>query len=147
MNSKVKTIWMVDDDADDREIFQEIIENLDCEYNFHGFNNGSSAIARLDDEVPDILFLDLNMPPLDGYQTLEKIREHTKFNEIPRIIIFTTSISDFDQNQTFEMGASMFLTKFADYNKVRETLKQILDIDWESREITRETFIYKPLNK
>lgn len=138
-----KTIWIVDDDSEDREIFRDALSNTGLAYDLKNFENGSAALEELDRSVPDILFLDLNMPPLDGYGTLSAIRKHEKFRAIPRIVIFTTSKSKADQDETFRMGASMFLTKPNDFAELKRAISQILQMDWIDWESDKKSFLYK----
>lgn len=135
-------IWIADDDQDDRDVFHEIINDLKIRCEITEFKNGFDVVDALDNHVPDILFLDLNMPPLNGYETVENIRSHARFEEIPRIVIFTTSRSEVDQEETFKLGASLFLTKPNEFSDLREAIQYVFSIDWDHRERSKENFLY-----
>jgi CheY-like chemotaxis protein len=83
-------ILYADDDEDDREIFASLIQQIDpaiillqAEDGFHAMNILSNG------DLPDIIFLDINMPVLDGYETLAEIRKDERFSDI-RVIMFST---------------------------------------------------------
>jgi len=80
---------LVDDDYEDAHVFRETLEKVDpdvlCYYALHG----QDALDKLESReiaVPDIIFLDMKMPVMDGRKFLELIRQHKKFAEIPVII-------------------------------------------------------------
>src|SRR6476619_4678510 len=76
--------------------------------------NGRQVIDYLDtsaeDNLPALIVLDLNMPEMDGRQTLKKIKAHPAFHRIP-VAIVTTSANRIDKEVCHRLGASLFLTK------------------------------------
>ena len=86
-------ILYVDDDSEDREIFIEILEEIDPNIKVVEASNGLETINLLaTDELPDIIFLDINMPLLNGDETLVKIRNDKRL-EKTRVVMFSTSIN------------------------------------------------------
>jgi len=127
---KAKRILLVDDDADDqlffRDAINEVHELLDCEI----ANNGLEAINQIaTPPPPDLIFLDLNMPVMNGYQCLEILKKEDRYKHIP-VIIFTTSNNMHDINRAREMGANLFFTKPTNFTTLCTKLDKILDMDF-----------------
>lgn len=81
--SKKITIILTDDDEEDRDFFQYAILDLKIDCNLLLFSSGQELIDYLnnDNDIPDIVFLDLNMPGMSGFEALEKIRADKKFTK------------------------------------------------------------------
>ena len=104
-----KSIMFVDDDQDDVEIFSDALRNLDPGVEITVAENGLKALDLLNNKLPGLIVLDLNMPFLDGKQTFEKIKANPKFGDVP-IIIFTSSVNPADRMMFDTLGIS-FITK------------------------------------
>ncbi len=74
---------------------------------------------------PSVIFLDLNMPRIDGRKFLTAIKRHPKFNSIP-IIIYTTSSNEKDREAMMQLGAVNYMVKQADFYSLKENLITIL---------------------
>lgn len=84
-------ILYADDDNEDQEVFAEIILRINPEIKILRAKNGLKAIEILSgNEMPDLIFLDLNMPLLNGYQALHQIRKNDKFKNTDVIICSTS---------------------------------------------------------
>jgi CheY-like chemotaxis protein len=85
------TILYADDDKEDQEVFAEIIEAIDPTITILFAQNGIRTMEILAScDVPDIVFLDVNMPFLNGYQALAEIRKNDKFDKT-RVIVYSTN--------------------------------------------------------
>ena len=104
-----KSIMFVDDDQDDVEIFSDALRNLDPGVEITVAENGLKALDLLNNKLPGLIVLDLNMPFLDGKQTFEKIKANPKLGDVP-IIIFTSSVNPADRMMFDTLGIS-FITK------------------------------------
>ncbi|HWJ91456.1 MAG TPA: response regulator [Flavisolibacter sp.] len=114
----VSTILCVDDDEDDLLFIKETIRSRGYSFTIAEAKNGWEAInflqkAQDDDVLPCLIIMDLNMPRMDGKQTINKIRESEKLAPIP-IAVFTTSSNHTDR-QYFENLGVRFMTKPFDY--------------------------------
>ncbi len=120
-------ILLVDDDADDQTFFLDAIEAIDKSVYCEVANNGIEAIEHLEKipPPPSLIFLDLNMPMMSGYECLERIKSIQGFKEIP-VIIFSTSNSVKDRERTQKLGATMFLTKTSNSRELRSQLSEII---------------------
>ena len=104
-----KSIMFIDDDQDDVEIFSDALRNLDPGVEITVAENGLKALDLLNNKLPGLIVLDLNMPFLDGKQTFEEIKANPKFGDVP-IIIFTSSVNPADRMMFDTLGIS-FITK------------------------------------
>ena len=125
---KNNVIMIVDDDEDDRDFFCEAVGNTNLELKCLHVDNGEKALQYLQDNehiMPDYIFLDLNMPRLDGKECLVAIKKIDHLKEVP-IIIYSTSNHPLDKEQTFQLGANGFIHKHTEFNSLCKELKQWL---------------------
>ena len=126
-------VILVDDDPDDRMLFEEAFSELRIESSLFLFQNGLELLDYLyspETSVPDLIFLDLNMPIMGGMETLENIKRSEKYSNVP-IAIYSTSSHERDIEDTFARGANIYITKPTDYNKLKRTLDEVLKIQWQ----------------
>jgi CheY-like chemotaxis protein len=85
---------LIDDDPDDQDFFAFALQDIIPEVSLQTANNGIEAITalRTQELSPDVIFIDINMPRMDGWQCLREIRELSKFNTVP---VFMYSTSDY----------------------------------------------------
>lgn len=128
-----RTILLVDDDADDQLLFIDALRELEVEIDCLMAKNGLEAIIHLETivPVPTIVFIDLNMPLMNGFECLSRIKQDDRFRDIP-VIVLTTSDNPADQKRTKELGAEMFLTKTSDFEVLKLKLNKILLTDFPS---------------
>jgi len=120
---------IVDDDEDDRELFCEAITEIAGHFKCVDAENGELALIYLNDEkrpLPDYIFLDLNMPRLNGKQCLAEIKKMEHLKSIP-VIIYSTSNHQQDREITLQLGATGFLHKPTEFNKLCMELKRWID--------------------
>ncbi|HEY9261804.1 response regulator [Chitinophaga sp.] len=123
---KYTSVLLIDDDIDDRMIFGEVLKELAPDIIYHEAINGEDALTRLSNHlIPDLIFLDLNMPRVDGKQFLAEIQQMEHLKHIP-VIIYTTSSHESDKKETRELGASYFLTKPNSLHELTHILTDIL---------------------
>ena len=141
-------VVLVEDDADDIEFFQEALEDIPYEIDLTIYRNGQEFVdGMLADRsnIPDLVFLDLNMPIKNGVQALKELRQVPEFKNIPIVAIYSTSISEHDHATTFLLGADAFISKPSDYGKMKRLIKRIFEIDWKNRDTNKSNFIITPL--
>lgn len=128
LNEKMYSrILYADDDADDRVIFREALGELRITRKLTVFANGVELMEYLShtEELPQIVFLDLNMPKKSGYQCLQEIRSDGRFDNIS-VAIFSTSNSRQDIDLTYSNGADVYFTKPNDYSDLKQLLRKVL---------------------
>jgi CheY-like chemotaxis protein len=121
-------IILVDDDEDDRYIFQEGFVQAGCKNQFIQFEGGNKFLDHLKsiprEQYPSLVLLDLNMPILDGRDVLRAIKDSSSWNHIP-VVVFTTSKLDNDRKTCYELGANCFISKPSGYQDVLEVTRSI----------------------
>tara|TARA_R110002049_G_scaffold113956_1_gene264849 strand:+ start:519 stop:968 length:450 start_codon:yes stop_codon:yes gene_type:complete len=126
-------IALADDDADDRLFFEEAFEELKIKSKVSTFNDGDDLMDYLNNEssnLPNLLFLDLNMPRMSGMECLTEIKENPKFKNIA-IAIYSTSASDEDVENTFVKGANIYIKKPNDFEVLKKILSEVVTINWQ----------------
>jgi len=102
---------LIDDDEDDRDFFLQVMEEILPDMICETASNGKIALDKLHSaNLPDLIFLDLNMPLMNGRQFLKEIQHHKHLIEIP-VVILSTSGDAQTIRETLTMGARHFITK------------------------------------
>lgn len=106
------TILVIDDDEDDQFLIQTAFLQESDRYQFHFISDGTQVLACLDclDQEPDLIFLDLNMPPISGLDILRQLKQSSLYRHIPVIVLSTSNDND-DVNQSYQLGANTYLVK------------------------------------
>jgi len=121
---KQKVILLADDDVDDAQLFCEALVSIDRNIICHCATDGMEALEVLQNvERPNIIFVDINMPRMNGWEFLRKIKCIDELKEIP-VLVYSTSTQARDINTALDLGALCF---FAKPNKFSE-LKNILEV-------------------
>ncbi len=123
MIKKINHILLVDDDEDDQVFFTEAIEEMDASIHCSIAENGKKALIKLNEsaDLPDIIFMDINMPELNGFDCLKELKKCVRLRTIP-VIMLSTSVSTRDKTSAIELGAEMFFTKPSSYKKLGSLL-------------------------
>lgn len=112
---------MVDDDADDRDIIRFSMESINAPDTISFAEDGEQALTILQENdalspVPLLIILDLNMPRMNGTETLRNLKQDDRLKNIP-VIIYSTSINPFEKEKCMELGAHSFITKPISYQE------------------------------
>lgn len=121
-------VILTDDDEGDRIVFKEIFDEMERSTSVRMVNDGKQLMEFLSDQkkpLPHIIFLDLNMPNMNGIECLKQIRKCDKYCDIS-IAIYSTSTSQKDIEETFLHGANIYITKPSDYNELKQVLAKSL---------------------
>ena len=123
-----KKVLLVDDDEDDRAFFLESINGLDQKLVCVIAQNGKEALETLlsDNPKPDIIFLDLNMPLMNGREFLAVIKNYEQLHRIP-IVILTTSSDEKVKLEIAKLGAQGFITKPDKFHLWESTLNEFFN--------------------
>lgn len=147
MNTEKLNIVLADDDEDDRLLFELAIKEINVPKQLLMFKNGTELIQHLRDNrknLPDIIFLDLNMPNKNGLECLKEIKLDLGLGDIT-VVIYSTSSSDKDIQSTFLEGANIYINKPTDFNKLKKTIERVLTLDWQYHTslLNRENFLFR----
>lgn len=123
-----KICFLIDDDADDQEIFSLALTEINEEFECQVANNGLEGLQQLRKfkTLPDYIFLDLNMPKMNGKEFLKEIKKNDRLKTVP-VIIYTTSSSTMDMADTKALGATAFITKPFSLTELAETLSSFFE--------------------
>ena len=124
-----KKCLLIDDDQDDQEIFMIALNDSGRRVNCDAADSALSGLLKLDSNpsgVPDYIFLDLNMPGMNGKQCLVEIKNRPFLKDVP-VIIFSTSSRPQDIRETQQMGASAFITKPSSISSLTNILSEFFD--------------------
>lgn len=115
------TILYADDDTEDQEVFAEIIQTINPKITILRAGDGLETLERLSNkEAPDIIFLDVNMPYLNGYQALAEIRKNEKFQNT-QVIIYSTNA----YHESYDEYASLNAQYLRKPNTIREGIETL----------------------
>ena len=119
-----KRFLVIDDDTDDRELFTEALASVDPVIVCDQATDGAEALKRLTTKAidqPDIIFLDINMPVMNGWQFLTRLKEDDVYKHIP-VIVYSTSSTQKDKRIADDLGALCFITKPHAFVKLKHML-------------------------
>jgi CheY-like chemotaxis protein len=125
-------ILLADDDDDDRLLFTDVLKEYSGNSQLRFAHNGEHLMRLLrSEELPDVLFLDLNMPLKNGIECLVEIRGDERLKDLP-VVIFSTSSHPGTIKQTYDIGAQLYVRKPNDFNNLRKAIHAVLKKTWEN---------------
>jgi CheY-like chemotaxis protein len=130
MSGRKLNILLIDDERDERILFDEALSDLSLDYNLVQVHTASNEI--LSDCLPvDIIFLDINMPGKNGIDFLKELKADAKYKHIP-IVIYSNSASEKDIEAAYCEGAHFFLVKPYAHINYLESLRKIFSVNWKN---------------
>jgi len=147
VNREPLHILLADDDEADRLLFTDAFSELESKTIVHSVKNGTELmewLSKEDVQLPDLLFLDINMPRKDGLECLKEIRSNEKLKKII-IAIYSTSDSEKDMDETFLNGANVYITKPSNFSVLKATLNTAVRTShlYQDKTMDRENFLLK----
>ncbi|HEV7331475.1 MAG TPA: response regulator [Flavisolibacter sp.] len=129
LDMKGRHILWADDDTDDLMLMRQVLQELGDNYNIKEVHNGKEALDYLQKgksirNLPCLIILDMNMPVMDGKETLARIKKDNELNEIP-VVFFTTSNSQMDKLYCKHQGVEM-ITKPPQYANLKDAVQKLL---------------------
>lgn len=122
---KAKICFLIDDDDDDREIFETALYNVDkqlCCITAASSTDALRRLARQENFTPDYIFIDLHMPCVDGKQCLAEIKKLERLTGIP-VIVYSTSMAIKDIEDTRRLGATAYISKHWNMKQLEKSLQ------------------------
>lgn len=126
-------VVLADDDEDDRLFFTDAFEELKMQTKVDIYKDGielMNALNQSNSKIPNILFLDLNMPMKSGLECLKEIKGNPRFRDIS-IAIYSTSASEEDIENTFINGANIYIKKPSDFKILKKILADVVTMNWQ----------------
>jgi CheY-like chemotaxis protein len=128
-DKKIRHILWADDDTDDLMLMRQVLQELGDNYNIKEVHNGKEALDYLlegkdSQSLPSLIILDMNMPVMDGKETLARLKKDDALREIP-VVFFTTSNSQMDKLYCKHQGVEM-ITKPPQYANLKDAVQKLL---------------------
>lgn len=145
MSSPNLTVFLADDDADDRLLFEEAVMEVNHDVRITMAKNGEQLMGILSTNTPPpphLIFLDLNMPLKNGFECLEEIKSSGKYKDIP-VVVFSTSNQKEAIDQVYSIGADYYLCKPDNFQQLKGLLNKVFTIhaDKVPARVSRENFL------
>jgi DNA-binding response OmpR family regulator len=122
----INTVILADDDADDVDVFKEAAA---AHVKLEVVKDGRELMSLLNNLLPDLLFLDLEMPNKNGLECLVEIRNNDKLKNLP-VVVFSSTTRQANIQTAYEMGGHLFLIKSPAYHELVTAIRTILQLDW-----------------
>jgi len=124
----MKYLLLVDDDMDDQDIFRTALAEVAQTVVFATASNGEEALQQLNGDTvyPDVIFLDINMPILNGFETLIQIKKQERLRHIP-VFIYSTSVRPEDIEKAMQLGAANCIKKPSGFLEVCNFITRLLN--------------------
>ncbi|MHC1790451.1 response regulator transcription factor [Solidesulfovibrio sp.] len=120
-------ILIVDDEVHIRMLLEQTLEELEEDFGVEilSAQNGEEGLALIKSQKPDVVFLDIMMPKLNGYEVCQRVKDDADIIDIG-IVLLTAKGQEVDRRQGLELGASRYMTKPFDPDEVLKVAKELL---------------------
>lgn len=135
----LRSIILADDDPDDHEFFRDILHDIDPAIKLNIVKDGAELLQLLPHFVPDLLFLDLEMPVKNGLECLRDIRNTPQLKTLP-VVVFSSTTRPANIETAYEMGADLFLIKSHSYSDLLSSVNALLALDWSNPAVIKEQY-------
>jgi len=124
-------IFYADDDAEDREMFCDVIQQINPAIKVVLSKDGHEAlkILNLQTPLPDLIFLDINMPRVNGIECLIKIKSDDRLKTVP-VIIYSTTADSREVKKMILLGAEGFISKVNSLGELKDSIRKVLMKDY-----------------
>ena len=139
----IKHVILADDDEDDRWLFLQVVSEISSTMKLSFAKDGTELLSFLKTHSPDLVFIDLNMPLLNGVECIREIRAAQPKSELP-IIVYSTSSSEKNIEECYDEGANHYIVKPYSVDKISQALTKVLNMDWnKSVPQSRDQFLIR----
>ena len=135
----ITSILLIDDDPDDCDVFKTALTDVSSAIHLDCLHTSELLQETLEQHLPDVIFLDINMPMVDGFACLKQLQDNQRYSRIP-IIMYSSSLSQKEVNAAYGYGASLFFRKPTRYADLLDSLRSILLMDWSTPEIIKQQY-------
>lgn len=133
MLSKTNHIVLAEDDEDDSLLFELTLKELPHLTSLNRVHDGVELTHLLEElqSLPDLIFLDMNMPRKNGMQCLFEIRMQSRYDGLP-VIIFSTSSNTELIDSAYDSGANLYIQKPSEFRIWKKVISKVLELDWNT---------------
>ena len=129
MNDMVKKLLIVDDEAHIRMLIEQTLEELEDEgVDFLTAENGEQALELIQAENPQLVFLDVMMPKMNGMEVCRRVKKELSLENI-FIVLLTAKGQELDRQKGQEVGADLYMTKPFDPEAILAKAREVLEIE------------------
>lgn len=133
MPAKPHTVVLADDDPDDIAVFQETVKTLCPAVKLLVAEDGKKLLQLLEgNKLPNLIVLDINMPVINGLDTLKNIRKNARYDKVP-VMMYTSSKNKEEMNECIKNGADYYAVKSSNYRDISNLINGICRGIWNSR--------------
>lgn len=120
-------VLIIDDDEEDRDIFEGALKEVNPAFTCKHAYDGKDALEHLQQTIllPDLIFLDLNMPRMGGFECLKNLKESDRLKSIP-VIIYSTAKNKQLEDQANLLGAACYIQKPLHYNEIVSCVRTLI---------------------
>ncbi len=133
----VKRILLIDDDTDDFLVFEDALKEINSLFELSYIRSAKDIPKDGECKIPELIFLDINMPDKDGFEWLKDIRNSGY--KIP-VIMYSTADNPVFVKRAYDQGANIYFPKPESFRKLQTSLKELLGYDWQQPEKVTEQF-------
>jgi CheY-like chemotaxis protein len=129
-----KSILLVEDDADDRMLFTDALNELTSDVRLKTASHcddGIDSLIKPHEELPDLVVMDINMPGKNGLECLEDIRNHARLKKLPVVILSTDTDEDVIKD-AYRRGANFYISKPNSFQGLKREIQKIISTDWNT---------------
>lgn len=142
----LQRLLLADDDSDDRYFFSEALQNVPIHVELFVVKDGEELMQWLmkkQECLPDLLFLDLNMPLKNGHECLKEIKQHPELKSLP-VIILSTAANLPEIENLYKNGAQYYIQKPTLFSQLIQVIEKVLTLDEEKKRVqpTKEKFVF-----
>ena len=124
-----KKILIVDDEPYIRALLEQTLEDFEDEdVEILTANDGEEGLEIIQEEHPNLVFLDVMMPKMNGFDVCDQVKNHLKLGDV-YIVMLTAKGQEFDKKKGLEVGADTYMTKPFDPDAIVEKAEEVLGIE------------------
>lgn len=125
----VKKILIVDDEVHIKMLLEQTLEELEDEFEVELYtaSDGEEGLEFIRSKRPDLVFLDIMMPKMNGYEVCRVVKDDSALKDV-KIILLTAKGQEVDRKQGLELGAIMYMTKPFDPDEILRVSKELLEL-------------------
>lgn len=134
-------VLLAEDDEDDSILFKEALNELSDEIQLNRVKDGEELMKFLNNRIsdlPDVLFLDINMPRKNGFECLMEIKKAQQLSTLP-VVVFSTSSGKELVIKMYDAGADLYVCKPNTFNRLKKIIQHAVSINWSSK-VTQPNF-------
>jgi CheY-like chemotaxis protein len=140
-------LLLADDDSDDRAFFCEAIQKVPINVELSVVKDGEELmqwLLKTPDSLPDLLFLDINMPRKNGHECLKEIKQHPTLKSLP-VIILSTAANPREIELLYTNGAQYYVQKPNEFSQLVHVIEDVLKMDKEKQRVqpAKENFVFQ----